>query len=189
MAAPKRNQTERVRDKREIARLYLREQMSQVEIVAILNARDDIGYEVSQQMVSYDLCDLRSEWLQSAMMDFNDAKARELARIDYLELVNWEAWERSREDAETQVRKTKGLAQIIDDGKSHVIRQQPVESATTIKGQAGDPRFLAGIQWCIERRCKILGVDAPTDLKVGVSGGIEIDNERVSAAIARLERS
>jgi len=30
----------------------------------------------------------------------------------------------------------------------------------TVKGQAGDPRFLTGVQWCIERRCKILGIDA-----------------------------
>lgn len=26
----------------------------------------------------------------------------------------------------------------------------------------GDPRFLAGIQWCIDRRAKLLGLDAPT---------------------------
>jgi hypothetical protein len=28
-------------------------------------------------------------------------------------------------------------------------------------GQIGDPRFLAGVQWCINKRCEILGLDAP----------------------------
>lgn len=26
----------------------------------------------------------------------------------------------------------------------------------------GDTKFLAGVQWCIERRCKLLGLDAPS---------------------------
>jgi hypothetical protein len=29
------------------------------------------------------------------------------------------------------------------------------------EGQAGNPAFLAGVLTCIERRCSILGLDAP----------------------------
>lgn len=36
-------------------------------------------------------------------------------------------------------------------------------------GQAGDPRFLTGIQWCIERRCKIMGIDAPTKMDLRIN--------------------
>ena len=30
----------------------------------------------------------------------------------------------------------------------------------------GDPRFLAGVQWCIDKRCKIMGLDAPQLVEV-----------------------
>jgi hypothetical protein len=37
---------------------------------------------------------------------------------------------------------------------------------------AGDPRFLAGIQWCIEQRCKILGLLAAVKNELtGKDGG------------------
>lgn len=53
-----------------------------------------------------------------------------------------------------------------------------------IEGQAGDPRFLAGIQWCIERRCKIMGIDAPTkmDLRINeLDAAIEQGLEKLAA--------
>ena len=174
MAAPKRNRTEIVRDRKEIVRLYLREQKSQFEIVAILNGRKKIGYQVNQQMVSYDLCAIRKGWLESAMIDFNDEKAQELAKIDNLELEYWRAWVRSCEDAETQV------AKAVESTK-----ESRKEATKTTKGQAGDPRFLTGVQWCIERRCKILGVDAPVKTDLTTRGdkimfcvsGIDLDKD------------
>lgn len=32
------------------------------------------------------------------------------------------------------------------------------------KGADGDPRFLTTVQWCIERRCKLFGLDGPTKI-------------------------
>src|SRR5262249_44621131 len=40
---------------------------------------------VTQATISLDLKALRMEWVQAALMDFNAAKARELAHIDTLE--------------------------------------------------------------------------------------------------------
>ena len=34
------------------------------------------------------------------------------------------------------------------------------------EGQAGDPRFLDGVLKCVERRCSILGLDAPKQFKL-----------------------
>jgi hypothetical protein len=114
----------------------------------------DIAQElgINQSTVSRDLKALHKEWLHSALLDYDEAKAQELAKIDRLEREYWRAWERSCEDAET-------------------IRQEgppagPEKLVTTAKGQAGDPRFLTGVQWCIEKRCKVLGLDAPSKLDV-----------------------
>lgn len=34
----------------------------------------------------------------------------------------------------------------------------------------GDPRYLAGVQWCIEIRCKLLGIEAPKRVDVTSAG-------------------
>jgi hypothetical protein len=116
---------------------------------------------ISQATVSRDLSALQKQWLESTLVDFDQAKAKELAKVDRLEREYWAAWERSCEDAEASTLKTKGMVQKRQDEDGRFVAEQPAEVAKTSKGQAGDPRFLAGIQWCIERRCKILGLDAP----------------------------
>jgi len=115
----------------------------------------DIAKEtgLSQATVSRDIKALQRDWLKSALIDFDKAKARELSKIDNLERIYRKAWERSCEDAETTTQK------MVGDPKTG-----RKEMSKTAKGQVGDPRFLQGIQWCIDRRCKILGVDAPTKI-------------------------
>lgn len=168
--------TNAVRDKARafVAEKYLM-QWTQQEIA------DHLG--VTQQQVSYDLKAIQKAWRESALVDMNEAKQRELERVDRLEREYWQAWEASQEDAETITKKAKG------DG------QEDKEVTLQKKGQAGDPRFLAGIQWCIERRCKLLGVDAPnkTQLSGDKDNPIVIDNitdeERASRITAILDKA
>jgi len=142
MGTRRRSKSEIARDRRRIADLYLQGR-TQTSI------GEEIG--VHQSAVSRDLKALQAAWLKSALIDLNDAKARELAKVDRLEREYWTGWERSYEDAEIVKQKGKPGA--------GGIATESIEK--TSKGQAGDPRFLAGIQWCIERRCKIIGIDAP----------------------------
>jgi len=134
----RRDVAQLARDRKKIGELYLRGWL-QADIAQVL--------KLNQSTISRDLKALHREWLASALADFSKAKAQELAKIDDLEREYWRAWERSCEDAET-VRK-EGTTKVLD------------KIVKTAKGQAGDPRFLSGVQWCIERRCKILGIDAP----------------------------
>ena len=146
----RRSNGQLARDRRRIADLYLKGWL-QVDIA------DEL--ELSQSTISNDIKALQGKWLRSALVDFNEAKAQELAKIDRLERKYWEAWGRSCEDAET-VRQEGGKT-----GVDKIVK--------TAKGQAGDPRFLAGVQWCIERRCKILGIDAPVRQELNVDGAVE----------------
>lgn len=139
-----RTPTEAERDRREISRLYLKG-MYQTDIAEKLG--------LSQPTVSRDIKLLIEEWKVERVYDINEAKARELAKVDNLELEYWDAWRRSQENAEKEIKKAKG---ITKDGKNVNQEVQKIS-----EGQVGDPRFLTGIQWCIERRCLILGVDAP----------------------------
>ena len=84
MAAPKRTSFEREKDLLEISRLYLTG-VTQTDIAARLG--------VSQQQISYDLKALQKRWLAASLAHVDDAKARELAKIDQLEREYWKAWE------------------------------------------------------------------------------------------------
>jgi hypothetical protein len=142
-----RSEDEIRRDRAEVARRYCQ---------GWAQARIGEALGLSQQQVSYDLAAVRKEWLASALQDFDERKAQELAKLDRLEAVAWEGWERSCRDAETfyagttKGRTTKEGAALPDLIKTHKLA----------KGQAGDPRFLERAGWCVERRCKILGLDA-----------------------------
>jgi len=117
--------------------------------------------KVDRGTVSRDLKALQEEWLKSGVMDLNAAKARELAKIDEIERQAWVAWEQSRKDAETM--EVTGTAQ---GGKG-----KPDKVKKITKGQAGDPRFLAILLDCTNRRCELLGLDAPKKNELTGAGG------------------
>lgn len=169
---PKRTRFQIERDRQHIADWYL-QGLTQAVIAERINADPEREYTLTQQTISNDIRRLQELWLASSVRDFNEMKAQELAKIDRLEREYWRGWESSQEDAETKIQKTKGnIRKIIDpeaeevDGEpASFIAERPAEMTKTAKGQVGDPRFLAGVERCIERRCKILGIDAPTEFK------------------------
>jgi len=118
----------------------------------------DIAKElgVAQPTVSRDLKVLRQAWLASSLVNIDTVKAQELAKIDRLEIEYWEAWKRSCEDSETVKKRGKP--------DSSGITTASIEQ--TSKEQVGDSRFLAGVQWCIERRCKLFGLDKPQEVSM-----------------------
>jgi predicted transcriptional regulator len=142
----RRSNGELIRDRRLCADLYLKGWL-QSEIAEHLG--------LSQQTISNDLKACHARWQAETLTDIGELKGREIAKIDLLEREAWDAWVRSCADAETMVQKEKRSAGAAKD------RQPAREMTKTTKGQVGDPRFLATVQWCINRRCEIYGVDAP----------------------------
>jgi predicted transcriptional regulator len=147
----RRTTAQRTKDLERTAELYLRG-VRQSEIA------EQMG--VSQQTVSNDLQALYAEWRESALVDMDAAKSRELARIDELERTYWAEWEKSQTRREvTQTKKSEG-------------KEARSEASVRREDRLGDPRYLAGVQWCIERRCAILGINAPTKMAhTGADGG------------------
>jgi hypothetical protein len=168
------------RDRKRISGLYLQGWL-QVDIAEEV--------KLSQATVSRDLKALHKEWLADASRNFSEARAKELAKIDFLELTYWEAWRRSCDDAETVTQK-QSIHQAGDGGPSQLV---PKEATRTVKGQTGDKRFLDGVQWCIERRCKLLGLDEPDRLDVTTGGeqidGRDSDERRIALLAAMLDKA
>ena len=171
MAATKRTTFEIESDRAEIARLY-RRRHAQHEIAMLLNAPDaGRTYEVSRHMVQDDLEAIQKQWRADAARDFDAAKAAELARIDELERTYWRAWEASQR-SKVVISEETGLPDAAPETPPDVDGEdQPKESTPQLlqitkvvkrtEGQVGNPAYLAGVQWCIDRRCKLLGLDAP----------------------------
>lgn len=119
----------------------------------------------TDRTIRRDVKAIEAEWLLSAVMDLNAAKAKELARLDRVEREAWRGWRRSLQKAE------KSRAKTVTTPKG-----KHTEAEKTSAGQAGDPRFLQEVRGCIERRCKLLGIDAPTKHEHGGVGGGPIEH-------------
>ena len=103
--------------------------------------------EVSQQQISQDLKAIRAAWLAAGIRDFDAIKSEQLAKLDVLETTYWQAWE----DSDKRVNK---LGELM----------------------APDPRYLAGVESVIDKRCRIFGFYSP--VKINIS---EIDQALESA--------
>jgi len=135
-------------DRLEVARLYLQGKY-QHEIAEVLG--------VCQQQVSYDLKAIQKQWQDIPSAKLDELKAKELTRIDNLERTYWEAWEKSQQPKE--ITSSAKVGEKVKVGKRTEQRN-------------GNPAYLSGVQWCIERRCKLLGLDAPTKSEItGAEGG------------------
>ena len=97
------------------------------------------------QTIGQDLELIHGEWRASAEQAQEALTAQELARLDHLEREYWAAWDRS-----IAAHSLPAEAQEANDGKRRANPKDPL----------GDPRYLDGVEWCIERRCKLLGLDA-----------------------------
>lgn len=108
----------------------------------------DVG--VGAQTVTEYLRELERRWRVDADIDFGLQRAKELKKLDNLEQTYWQAWERSLADTNKTVLEATPVA-----GKMAASRQKVTKESTT-----GNPAFLEGVFKCIDRRIKLLGIDA-----------------------------
>lgn len=153
------------RDRKVMASLYL-QGIGQYEIANRLG--------LSQTTVSRDLKVLHKTWLKSALVDLNEARSRELAKIDHLELTYWEAWIDSCKDKE----QTTMTAKPGQEGGAAVAQMV----TRTYPGR-GNSAFLAGVERCIKMRTDILGANAPRLIAV-----VDEDFDQEEWAAGRAKR-
>lgn len=156
--APRRGRARRQHDIYEVSRLYL-------EGVPQPTIAQRLGITTSQ--VRVDLDSIRRAWRRAQRDNFDEARRREIAKVDHLESVYWDAWVRSQRDQEETVTERR-------DGTTAVA----IARVRRRTGITGDLAALAGVQWCIERRVRLLGLDAPTRITVE---SVRAEAERIAA--------
>lgn len=169
MSRQKRTHGEQMRDRKVIAKMYC-EGHSQESIREWLNENHEWRFRseypepfMSQKMVSDDWLFTANQWKKERIHNLDDAKHTELMKLDKLERTAWAAWERSCKEGISTATKGKGIGgkQVIDHEKRVTERD-------------GDPRFLAEVRWCINKRSEILGFNAPKRREISGRDGAPV---------------
>lgn len=159
--APRRSPGQKRKDRIDVARLYV-QGYSMRYIAEWLSENRD--YTLSYQQVYTDVHAVEQEWRDQYLPDVDKMKAAELARLDALIQEAWKGWHDSRKDKETSEseRETEKLA-LTEKG---LLATKPFHEKTKSKlkteGRDGSHQFLELIDKFIARRCKILGLEAPS---------------------------
>ena len=129
-----------------IGELYMqRKTLRQISEIVSPEFRPD-GPIYSDQAIRKHILKIRQEWRTSRVDNYEAKIDLELSRIDLLEASALAAWERSKGKYVTVTEKDS------ESGK---------EVTRKIETLAGDPRFLDQALKCVNKRCELLGLDAP----------------------------
>ena len=121
---------------------------------------------VSIDTVRTDLRSVKEDWKEARLRDYDAVLARELQKIDHLESVAWEEWKRSKR-------------RVKKGSTKDVVGENPrVEELNQWENRLGDARYLDQIRWCIEKRCKLLGLED----KIAFTRRVEISSNDLNKA-------
>ncbi len=100
---------------------------------------------VCQASISNDLKAIRKEWMESRVRNSDEMIVKEAKKLEVVEREAWDGWQRSQEPAET----------------TRIIQKNGEKSAEkTVRERTGDHGFLRVVISAIEKRLKLLGLDA-----------------------------
>ena len=158
--APKRTPAQIRKDRIDISRLYVQGYTSSYIAHWISENRD---YTLSSSTIRADIKNIIEEWREQYLPDIDTMKVAELARIDSVIREAWEGWYSSRKEKEsTETERTLQETKAHARGTVAVPIFEESKSKLKTENRDGDARFLEVIDKCIARRCKILGIEAPS---------------------------
>lgn len=130
------------------------------------------------------------EWKAQQRIEDTDAAIHlELSRIDDVCREAWEAWEKSKQDADKTRTKQTGVVPKGgngEDAESGEIQTVKVERTSEEQTNCGDPRYLDIICKCAMERRKLLGLYSPD--KKDVSGSMSFTNLLMQTGIVDEEQ-
>ncbi len=167
MPAHKRSEIQIEKDREQIAKWYL-QGWSQRKIAAELG--------LSKRQIAWDLEAIQNQWHKDTAIALDEHKIKVLAELDELKKEAHKAWERSQVDFKATTISGKTVKVEIIDPKTGAMHTEeklrPTGQVVHTETRPGDPRFLDQVNKCIERRCKLLGLDAPAKQEhTGKDGG------------------
>ena len=113
---------------------------------------------VSRPTIQRDLAWVRAQWIKEAIGSIAEKQAQHRRHIEHVRREAAQAWERSKQDAQTDhVRTVKQpTGGQAEDGSP--VFAETTTTERTLKGQAGDPRFLEILARCAEQDARREGI-------------------------------
>jgi hypothetical protein len=185
----KRTPEQREADLALVAKLLIRENLTQQEIAdRIAQSRD---YTLSQITIGADIKELLKRWRDAYLDDIDVLKGRELQRIDQLESAYWDSYERSlkginefKEDVTEFTSEDDKIDMIgVEDSVTPSTRRKKFVSRKFQNERDGEAKFLNGIQWCIDKRCEILGLNAPVKSEMTFDWRSEAEKQGIDTSV------
>ena len=130
-------------------------------------ARIAVEEGVSRSQISLDLQVLREEWIADAKSAIAEAKAKELAKIDYAEAELWEEWHKSKKPYKKKSTRMRGTV-TKDETDPSKNKQVPGELETSewTEERGADSRYMAQIRDFMRLRIELLGLAEPQKIQI-----------------------
>ena len=136
---------------------------SQAAISDVMRTQHNII--ISQPTISRDLNIIQERWVKDTSIDIDQQKVIELQKLDRLEQEFWKAWRNSVGEKQKRKQKTRAAKDPAERAKyGATLIDQTIDEWW----ESGDPRFLFGILDCIQKRCKIFGIEAVGDTNITI---------------------
>lgn len=179
----KRTKFEKEMDLVDEARLYLRGwPMAKIAEWITKNR----VYSLSAPSVSLDMKVLRERWREHYMRDIDEIKSTELARLDRMEMEAWDAWDKSKEKKQEIERfKTTDKWTGRPDLKKPAYTRERLKHLVIERDP--NPKYLEIVQWCIEQRIRVFGLDAPKQVNINWRKEAEAAGINPEEALSKLE--
>jgi len=150
----KRNDEQMKADEVFITELYLKGYSYRKIADAIKNDKEK-SYTISYVSVGKVVKKIVAQWKEESKDNIEDWVNLELQKIANLEQQYWEQWEESK--ISYKRKSTKEGRNSLGPYKEK--REDEVK-------MIGDPRYLQGVERCIQKRCDLLGLDKPKELNI-----------------------
>jgi len=152
MSAPKRNPIEIQADDIIISDLYLKG-YSYREIEKKFKADNSRKHTLSHTIIGKDMKRMLEAWRTERDDNIDEWVNAQLIKLDKLEQNYWTAWEKSLK-AFTRTKTKTG------HNSFGTIEETSMEDMLML----GEPRYLQGVERCIQKRCDLLGLDKPKEM-------------------------
>lgn len=117
---------------------------------------------VSDTVICTDIKFLRGEWLKDRKANINQWIINELEKIDWMESEARTAWENSKTTWKPSKNDPEKRNPDPEHGEVTKMVYQTADGAKyggeVVRLSHGNPKYLEQIRWCIEQRCKLLGL-------------------------------
>jgi hypothetical protein len=118
--------------------------------------------KVDPSQITRDLEAVQEEWLRSSIQKLDAAKAKELARLDLVEREAWRGWERSEQDRQrTTKERIEAGGPAASGKKANQAGSNRAKVSVQTEGRLPENEYLRTVLTCVNKRCEILGINAP----------------------------